>query len=248
MSPAPLPIPSTGSGNPPSINEPHIQPYYVRESQAWAVEQKRMAHAQALWTVGEYAMFTLMWHVEDYEAGFVEHCPVCYGEDDPTDIKRRVADTYSQPEQHRCPECFGTTFEGGYKAQIIRPAIFSDADEDEQKMARGVANPQDLSVESTPDFRVRSGDYVFRGNGDRFQLRVPNRVTLRTGFEIPHQSSMAIGYNHTRANQEALTSVAYVIPPTADALDAILTQVSRAPQKFDDFEVIRAPLIPPNND
>lgn len=241
------PLQHPGPGQPPSIDEPQVQPYYVRDIQPWAIEQERMRHTQALWTVGEYSMFVLMWHIEDLTAGRVRRCPSCYGRDQVT-LAQDVASVYNQPAEHRCPDCFGTTFEGGFKAQIVRPAIFSDADEDEQKMARGVANPQDLSVESTTDFRVRSGDYVFRATGDRYQLRVPNRVTLRTGFAVPHQSSMAIGYNHARANQEAETSVAYIIPPTVSVLADLLTRGARAPYDFTPHEIIRGDLIPRSND
>lgn len=217
------------------------QPYYVRETQDWAIEQERLRHNQALFTVGEYALFMLMWHQRDHDAGLVARCTRCYGT---SGVKAKVAKAYGQPEQHRCPSCFGTSFEGGFKARIIRPSIFSDADEDEQKQARGVVKPQALSVESTTDFRVRSGDYVFRANGDRYQLRVPQRVTLRTGFTMPTQADAAIGYNHARANQEDPTSVAFLIPPSAAQLAEMLTQVARAPQTFAQHEIVRAPLIP----
>lgn len=244
-----LPIPDPTHGALPNTShEPHAQPYYVRDTQPWAIEQERMRHNQALWTVGEYAAFVLMWHVEDHVAGRVRRCQKCYGVEPQDALKAAVADVYNQPEEHLCPECYGTTFEGGYKAIIMRPAIFSDSDEDEQKQARGVMQPQDLSVESTPDFRVRSGDYVFRANGDRFQMRVPNRVTLRTGFAMPTQSSMAIGYNHARASLEARTSVAYLLPPTEAVLADLLARGSRRPEDFGPHEVIRAPLIPPSND
>lgn len=222
------------------------QPYYVRDRQDWAVAQERQRHNQALFQVGEYAMFVLMWHVEDHEAGLVARCTRCSPRLDP--VQSQIADTYKQPEQHKCPACYGTSFEGGYKARIIRPAIFSDADEDEQRVARGVTNPQALSVESTTDFRVRTMDYVFRSTGDRFQLRVPNRITLRTGFATPHQSSDAIGYNHARASQEDRTSVAYLIPPTEAETVAMLNRGARLPEDFSAVEVIRAPLIPLAND
>lgn len=229
-----------------SSDQPSAQPYYVRDQQNWAVEQERMRHNQALFQVGEYAMFVLMWHVADHRAGLVSRCNRCRGGSN--SVQNRVAETYKQPVEHRCPNCYGTTFEGGFKAMIIRPAIFSDSDEDEQKQARGVMNPQDLSVESTTDFRVRSGDFVFRSTGDRYQLRVPQRITLRTGFGTPHQSTDAIGYNHARASLEDRTSVAYTIPPLEEQVSPVLEQASRFPIDFSAFEVIRAPLIPANDD
>lgn len=244
-----VPIPDPYSGHLPNTSsEPHVQPYYVRDYQPWAIEQERMRHSQALWTLGEYTAFVLMWHIEDFTAGRVRRCPKCYGADAASTTKAKIAATYNQAEEHRCPECFGTTFEGGFKAFIVRPAIFSDSDEDEQRQARGVMQPQGLSVESTPDFRVRSGDFAFRANGDRFQLRVPNRVTLRTGFAMPTQSDMAIGYNHARASLEDRTSVAYIIPPSEAVVSDLLARGARQPYDFGAHEVIRAPLIPPSND
>lgn len=243
-----LPLDHPVPGTPASLDEPWVQPYYVRDPQRWAIDQERQRHNEALYSFGEYAMFVLMWSMEDLEAKRVRRCPLCWGVEGTDSVQAAIAATYQQPTQAKCPECFGTTFEGGYRARIIRPAIFSDTDEDQQRQARGVVNPQDLSIESTTDFRVRSGDFVFRATGDRYQLRVPDRVTLRTGFAVPHQSTSAVGYNHARANQEDPTSVAYLIPPDRTTVTDLLTRGSRSPYDFAEFEVIRSSLIPKNDD
>jgi hypothetical protein len=215
-----------------------VVPYYIRETQPFAIEQERRRHNEALWYFGENTMFALMWHLEDFQNDLVERCPTCY------ESQGAVADVYGQSNEYKCPDCFGTTFEGGFKALIIRPAIFSDTDEGETKLARGIVHPNDLSIESTPDFRIRTGDYCFRSNGDRFYLRVPERVTLRTGFAPPTQTDTAIGYNHANAAQEDPSTVAYTVPPANDELAAILGHVSRVPRDWTTYEVIRAPLIP----
>lgn len=236
----PIPIPQQPV-YPPEVGD--AQPYYVRDTQGWSVEQERQRHNQALWQVGEYGMFALMWHYQDFEAGLVTRCSRCQGT---SGSKEAIIDAaYRQPTQNRCPVCFGTTFEGGFKALIVRPAIFSDTDEGESLQARGVVNPQDIDVESTTDFRVRSGDYVFRGDGDRFQLRAPTRVQLRTGFGPVSQSNAAIGYTHARASYEdPRASVAYSIGPSAEDLRSILGRGRHYPMDFSDVEIIRAPLIP----
>lgn len=215
-----------------------VVPYYVRETQPWAIEQERRRHQQALWYFGEPTMFCLLWHLEDFQSNLVERCPLCY------ESQGAVAEVYGQASDAKCPSCFGTTFEGGFKALIVRPAIFSDSDESETRHSRGVVHPNDLTIESTPDFRIRSGDYCFRITGDRFYLRVPERVTLRTGFAPPTQHDAAIGYNHANAAQEDPSSVAYLIPPFGDELGSILGHVSRIPRDWGTFEVVRAPLIP----
>lgn len=212
------------------------QPYYLREPQRWAVDQERQRHSQALYMVGEWTMFCLMWHLQDFENGLVGRCTHC--------SSSRTATAYQQPERNMCTFCFGTTFEGGFKALIVRPALFGDTDEGQAFQARGVVNSDDLDMESTPDFRVRSGDYCFRATGDRFYLRVPQRVTLRTGFSTPYQRAMAVGYNHAHASLEDHSTVSYLIPPKSDDLQTILNVSSTSPVSFSAYEIIRAPLIP----
>jgi hypothetical protein len=218
-----------------------VMPYYIRETQGWAIEQERRRHNQALWYLGENAIFALMWHLEDHSAGLVGRCPTCY------ESQGQIADVYGQADEYKCPDCFGTTFEGGFKAIIVRPAIFSDSDEGETRHPRGVVHPNDLTIESTPDFRIRTGDYCLRINGDRFFLRVPERVTLRTGFGHPTQRDAAIGYNHANAAVEDPGSVAYMIPPFNDEVVLILSRIARIPRDWGTFEIIRAPLIPTEN-
>jgi hypothetical protein len=219
-----------------AYNVPNRQPYYIRQPQRWAVDQERQRHSQALYMIGEWTMFCLMWHIQDYEDGLVGRCPQC--------STTRGAVAYEQPERNKCTNCFGTTFDGGFKALIVRPAIFSDTDEGQAFQARGVVASDDLDMESTPDFRVRSGDYCFRATGDRFYLRVPQRVTLRTGFSTPYQRAMAVGYNHAHASLEDESTVSYLIPPKTADLISILNVSVTEPVSFAAYEIIRAPLIP----
>jgi hypothetical protein len=219
------------------------QPYYVRDKQNWAISQEIQRHDQALLSLGEYAAFALMWHEQDLTAGRVGRCPTCYL------AQGLISEAYGQGNKARCPDCFGTTFEGGIRALIYRPALFTEVDEDEQKGARGVSRPSGVSVESTQDFRVLHGDYVFRADGQRFQLRVPERTTLRTGFGTPYQSSTSIGYNISRgALEDVNTSVAYDIPPDVATLKTTLSQARYVPFDFSSYEVINAPLIPIEDD
>jgi hypothetical protein len=236
----PVPVPFVPQSSP---VVPDRQPYYVRDRQPWAITQEIQRHDEALYSLGEYAAFALMWHEQDFTAGRVGRCPTCFL------AEGRVAKAYGQGDRNRCPDCFGTTFEGGLRALIFRPALFTEVDEDEQKTARGIARPAGLNVESTQDFRILHGDYVFRANGHRYQLRVPERVTLRTGFGTPYQSTTSIGYNVGRAALEDVNaSVAYDIPPTATTLRTILSQGRYVPFDFSAYEQVHAPLIPTEDD
>lgn len=222
--------------------EPNVQPFYVRQRQGWAIANERQRHVQALFTIGEPAMFTLMWKVEDFEAGLVTRCTRC--RQDPDSIEGRIEAVYQQPLTATCPVCYGTTFEGGIRAQIIRPAIFTDTDEDERRSGRGVVRPENATVESTEDFRVRTGDFVFRHDGSRWQLGAPTRVQVRTGYEQPTQQATSIGYARIPANREDESSVAYVLPPTASQLTSILTQAGPFPNDMSQYETINGPLVP----
>lgn len=213
---------ATGFRPQPPPAEITAQPYYIRQTQDWAIAQERQRHIQAIYQVGEPALFVMMWKVEDFEAALVSPCPRCRSTDDSLDA--RIAAVYQQPQTARCPFCFGTTFEGGIRAKIVRPAIFTDADEDERKNARGVTHGENLMVESTNDFRTRTGDYVFRRDGSRWQLGHPQRVMLRTGYSHPSQSADSLGYARIPAAREDASSVAFEIPPSREELSGILTE------------------------
>lgn len=218
-----------------------VQPYYVRDPQSWAIEQEHLRHNQAIFSVGEYAMFAQMWHISDFLLGLVARCNRCYTS------YGKVAEAYGQASKNKCLDCYGTTFEGGYKNLIVRPAIFSDTDQQEHMDRRGVMHPDDVDVESTSDFRIRNGDYVFRADGTRWYLRTPQRVTLRTGFGYPGQVGTGIGYNLARASLEDPDSVAYLIPPPPIEVATFLRVGKYVPADFAAVEVIRGPLIPLND-
>jgi len=209
---------------------------YVRAQQNWAVDQERQRHDQALYMMGENVMFALLWTAKDHEEGLVALCSVCASD--------RISRAYGQATRNKCPSCFGTRFEGGYRALIVRPAVFTDADDSQSFTARGVVAPQEVHLETTSDFRVHSGDYVMRATGERLQLRAPQRTMLRTGFGTPYQREAATAYNLARAAVEDPDSVAYMIPPNTDDLIEILSRSGATPPSFADIEIIRAPLIP----
>lgn len=215
-----------------------VQPYYVREPQNWAVEQERMRHIQPMYTVGELAMFVLLWTIRDFEVGRVVRCDQCYTS------RGVIAEAYGQPSKNKCPYCYGTTFDGGFRAVIVRPVMINDTDPNQQFQNRGVPETEDINVETTPDFQINSGDYLFRATGERFALRAPSRNTLRSGFMAPYQADTKISYAALRASREDETSAAYIIPPDAHRLDQILTLYSRLPYAFADKEITRDALIP----
>lgn len=228
-------------GNPQAAGPPRIQPYHLRQTKSYAVDQERKRHAEALYHVGEWSIFFLLWHLLDFQQGLVARCSRCYA----TGVDARIAAVYEQPRDKNCPVCFGTTFEGGYRARIVRPAIFADTDQDERVDRRGEVHPDSVSVETTWDFRSRTGDYVVRADNSRWRLRVPTRTTLRTGFGFPGQTEASLTYARLTAEREEPGTVAYLLPPVdSGAVENTLTQPARTPLDFSSFEQVRGPLVP----
>jgi hypothetical protein len=237
-----MPLPIPGPGTP--ATSTYAKQFYVRDRQDWAIEQERYRHDQALYSIGEYSIFYLMWSLLDLEAGLVTRCARCYGT--AGTIANRETVVYNQPTINRCPDCFGTTYEGGFRARIVRPAIWADNDESEKQDAKGVVHPETVNVESTWDFRMRQGDYIIRADGSRWRLPAsPRRTTLRSGYDHPGQAANAISYSQIQARLEEAGTVAYTLLPTDKiSIHTLLVQPGYFPRDFATFQIVRAPLIP----
>jgi hypothetical protein len=240
-----------------------VQPTWQRDVQHYAIEQERQRHAQALWQYGELAMFCLLWRPKDIGAGLAQRCTRCYNPksvipitppqpDYGAAVEAQISAAYGQSQQYRCPLCYGTQIIAaqpaevpGVRALIVRPAILTDTDQNQQRTAKGVVNPGTVNIQTVPDFRAHTYDYMFRSDGRRYQLSAPGRTTLRTGFATPWQQTAGIDYNLLRASLEDLNaSVAYVIPPAPDLLAQALGTYTRIPIGYAWIEQINGPLIP----
>jgi hypothetical protein len=244
------------------------QPAWQRDIQRFAIVQERQRHAQALWQYGELVMFALLWRPEDIPAGLAKRCTRCYTpgqviNDLPPETppplgwptaatEAQISAAYGQGSQFRCLLCFGTQVIAagevkvpGVRALIVRPAILTDTDQNQQRTARGVVSTGSVQVQSTPDFRVSTLDYLFRTDGRRYQLSVPARTTLRTGFGSPWQASAGISYNISNASlEDPDASVAYAIAPLAADLAQVLGTYTRIPADYAWIEQVNGPLIP----
>lgn len=232
----PPPTPTTGPNR-----------FYVRSTQDWAVQQERYRHDQALYAIGEYCVLLLMWRVLDFELDLVTRCMTCYRSTNPLD--NRATAVYQQPTKNRCPDCYGTTFEGGYRALLVRPLILADTDESEKLDRRGAVHPQRLNAETPSGFRMFQGDYVFREDGSRYRvITQPRRITVRTGFDHPSEASASIGYSRVELGYEEPSTVAYDLPPATADYAPLLAQAAHFPASFDAIEQIRGPLLPPESE
>jgi hypothetical protein len=245
------------------------QPAWQRDVQRFAIVQERQRHAQALWQYGELAVFALLWRPEDIGLGLAQRCTRCWNPSAVIDglppdtvppagyytipgVEEQISAAYGQGNQYRCTLCYGTQVIAakqvkvpGVRALLVRPTILTDTDQNQQRTAKGTVNTGSVSVQSTPDFRVNTLDYVFRSDGRRYQLAVPARTTLRTGFGSPWQQAAAISYNLSNASlEDPKASVAYVIPPPNPELERMLGTYTRIPADFAWFEQVNGPLIP----
>lgn len=216
---------------------PDGERYWLPDLQNYAVEQERQRHTDSIYHYGEYAVIALMWKTEDFAAGLVDRCPTCYT------AYGKVADAYGQPSKRRCPDCFGTTFEGGFKARIVRPTMWNIEATQYGDERSGSTETTRATIQATPDFKFRTGDYVIRANGTRWQVAMLSNELLVTGFGTGTDERMSIGYNVAQATEENNSSVAYDILPDTDTANTILQPVSNHPVDFSAWEIIRGPLL-----
>jgi hypothetical protein len=230
-----MPVPTGPQGY-----ETHrVAPYSLSRDQQWARDQLAVSHLEALYALGEYAMFVLLWRAADLNAGLVGRCQRCY-------LSRgAVAEAFEQPGQARCPDCFGTTFEGGYRAAIIRPSIWGDSAPDTTQTPRGEVRSDSMSVETTADFTLHHGDWVFRAGGTRWRALELAGSWARTGFADPRQASSVAGLIPQARLEDRVASAAYDVPPAQEALDALLRRPieQHLPPDLSSVEVVRGPLV-----
>lgn len=236
-----MPVPYEPPDEDPLLAPPERSPLLDRVSiypgQEWALDQEKFHHEEALWRFGEYTIFVLLWNAADYKAGRVTHCSTCFTS------QGLVAEVYQQPAKRNCPNCFGTTFEGGYRARIVRPAIWNVTETEGDEGPRGQVGTARSTIQTTVDFHWRAGDYAIRADNSRWQITGLDSTYLDTGFE-PSVARTAVGYNTASATLEDPSSVAYIIPPT-DPVDvaALARQGDHTPHMFADIEDVNGPLL-----
>lgn len=238
-----VPVPPPGQ----PAQGPSQRGFHLPQRQPWAREHERKSHEEALNAFGEYTLFVLMWDISDFEAGRVDRCPRCQtiGAANPTNAEA-IFDTFKAPVEDRCPVCFGTTFEGGWKAKLVRPAIWDYTEEKWDKTARGYVTNNVGSIQSTSDFFMTDGDYAFRADGTRWQVTGAQNSRIVDGFGHPSRADNNLGINYSNAVREDPSTVAYTISPkTRTELTALLDRVGQhQPLDYRSLDQIRGPILP----
>jgi hypothetical protein len=220
--------------------EVRVVPFWEYPDQPTAEQVVQRQHSDALWAMGEAVMFVLWWGVRDFDAGLVERCALCW-------TGSRHAEAWGQPERGNCPDCFGTGFEGGFRAKVIRPAILSDRTTDENYTSRGQLLTDAITAETTTDIYVRHGDVLIRSDNSRYSCSEMDQVVIRSGFAVADTEGTVSGTIQS-ANRLPRDDSGYLVPPLHDdQVSAILRTpfVGRhTPPDVTAYEVVRGPLIP----
>lgn len=142
----------------------------------YSLTQEQLRHDDAVHWYGEMTAFILWWSVIDFESGDVERCSVCY-----TPLGD-VADVYKQSPESKCSGCFGTTFEGGFRAIVYRPALWSFSEGAEEVRRRGFTSSASCNIQTVSGIRIRDNDIAVRSDGTRWRLDAPRVKLITTGF------------------------------------------------------------------
>lgn len=176
----------------------------------YAVAQEIERHDEAVRFFGEMTACVMLWNAFDFHAGLVGRCPTCYlnyGD---------IADAYKQAPRKNCPDCLGTTFAGGLRAVVYRPAIWTKDVVSQDTEKRGQVEIYTAEVQTVSGMAMREGDFLVRSNGTRWQINSPDDTEVATGFG-PKGSDSVVG-SFFRAQLEDESSVAYMIPISEEAL------------------------------
>lgn len=183
----------------------------IYNQHAYATQQERMRHDDAVLWYGEMTVFILWWSTLDFHNGLVDRCSTCFKP------LLDIAEVYQQAPKIKCPNCYGTTFEGGFRALLYRPALWDHYQADQDLQRRGLTTSQTANVQPTTDFQMRDNDCAIRGDNTRWRITQPKQTELATGFGTkaswPNVLTSVI-----EAHLEDTSSVVYTVPVNLSSL------------------------------
>lgn len=209
---------------------------YAQED--WATAFVAQAHDDALQAFGELTLFVLMWTLRDFQDGRVVRCSRCFS----NDADGSVAAVYKQSSLEKCPVCYGSTYEGGWKAQLVRPAIWDFSTGDESIQSRGVTYTTRSTISTTGDFALNDYDYAVRSDNTRWRCNNATAGRSRTGFGQPG-SEVVVGMNYSECFHEDASSVAYMIPLIGIAEDLLTSVNAHFPFDAGTVDTVRGPIL-----
>jgi hypothetical protein len=198
----------------------YVQKYREQNSE---IDLQRF-HDETLQTYGEQCLLRLLWRAEDFTAGLVDRCTVCQDSESPTNpdisVQQRVAKVYGQSGNTYCPNCFGTSFNGGFQ-NIVYQLFMLAADTPDKRNNQVVGQfwNQNPRAQFSWYPQIRQGDLVARveswsGNSPTLvsQLFIVSNVepiTVRTGpgpsAEYPYRTGSQPFQNTTKIVSQICT-------------------------------------------
>jgi len=206
---------------PPNINQVAMQPW-TADPRPYEVLQQQWLAQEAMWHYGELVALVSMWSVKDYAAGNCALCTTC-NLGDPN-----IQAAYKQPGYEKCPTCYGALYvgpHGGVKSFFIRPSLWTWGEENTVWGRRGETERQEGNVILPAGTYVQVRDYIFRGDGYRFQVNSWSGAHLSTGLQAQSHTETAMAYTVQVAREEPTSSAAYLIPPNQETLIGLLNPV-----------------------
>jgi len=179
----------------------------VKQREIWAEVDQQRFHSEALQWFGEQIIVRQLWRAEDAAIGLVDYCQQCQDSPNPTNpsasVQSRVSSVYRQSGNSYCPNCFGTTFNGGFKTTCYHLFMLAaDTAQERANLSTGQfwRNNPTIQMSWFPEIRV--GDLLVRvlswdgdtptALGERFEVSTVNVQTVRTGPGISYDTSKIV--------------------------------------------------------
>jgi len=212
IDPVPGPVVSGSGGLSTQLESPLL---VVRQRDIYAEINQQRFHDETLQWYGEECIVRLLWRAEDAKAGLVTYCQTCQDSPDPTNpnssVQSRVSQVYRQSGNSYCPDCYGTTFTGGFKPTCYHLYMLaSDTPESRQNLQTGQFWKENPSVQFSWFPQIRTGDLVVRvdswSNGSPtsfgyyFQVSTVGVQTIRTGPGVSADSTKIVNQTCTLEN------------------------------------------------
>jgi hypothetical protein len=229
-------MPGPGFNLPPSAKSQ----FFLGPAQGFADDTTRQNALDALYSFGEYSIFVLLWTAYDYRNGDVGLCRRCTGDES------RAFRAYRQPTTQKCPDCYGSTFEGGYRAKVVRPCIWSDTNVETTQGNRGVLRTDTVSVETTADISIHAGDIIIRHDNTRYLTNEPDPIILRDSFSHPNDQRSQSNILQTVHRDDPNTGASYLVDPVGQAATEALLNIppgTHRPLDFSGFDVSRGTYL-----
>jgi len=187
----------------------------VKQREIWAEIDQQRFHNEALQLFGEQVIVRQLWRAEDAALGLVGYCQECQDSPNPsipnTSIQQRVSNVYRQTGNSWCPNCYGTTFNGGFKPTCYHLYMLAaDTPQNRQNLTTGQFWKDNPSVQFGWYPEIRVGDIVIRvtswngdnptATGDRFIVSTVNVQTVRTGPGISYDTTKIVNQFTTIEN------------------------------------------------